>query len=97
MANFIRSIKITRNPTAAAWILYSVGYIALLIVDITMGLSFGTFRAVVIALMIPSIWLLYKGTLGKGGTGMRLLLVITQFWVAYALSAFIYLIVGKIF
>ena len=86
-------MKIMRNPTAAAWAIYSLGYIVLLTIDRTIGLSFEIFRAAVLVLMVPSLWLLYKGSRGKGGVGMRLLLVLTQFWVAYALSAFLFLIV----
>ena len=80
------------KPTPAAWTLFFTGYIILIIADKTMGVSFGVFQAIVYALMLPALYLLYKGTKGKGSLGMRLLIVITQFWLGYALASLIWLI-----
>lgn len=80
------------EPTMAGWTLFFSGYLVVLIVDLSTGLSFEAFRAVVLTLAAPSLWLLYKGSRGKGSMGLRLLLVITQFWIAYALAALAFLI-----
>ena len=80
------------KPTPAAWTLFFTGYIILIIADRTIGVSFGVFQAIVYALMLPALYLLHKGTKGKGGAGIRVLLVITQFWIGYALAAFMALV-----
>jgi len=79
------------KPTPAAWAVFFTGYIALIIADRIIGMSFGVFQAAVYTLMLPALYLLHKGTRGKGSMGIRLLLVITQFWLAYALASFIWL------
>jgi hypothetical protein len=62
-----------------------------------MGVPFRVFQAVVYALILPAIYLLYKGTAGKGRAGLRVLLVITQFWLGYALAALMALVLSSIF
>jgi hypothetical protein len=84
------------KPTPAAWALFFTGYIILIIVDTAVGVSFGAFQAIVYALMIPAVYLLYKGSKGKGATGIRILLVITQFWIGYALASLIWLVCSQI-
>jgi len=80
------------NRTKAGWALFFAGYIILLIVDNAIGVSFAMFQAVIYALIFPSVYFLYQGSRGTGGTGLRVLLTITQFWLGYALAAFIWLI-----
>ena len=83
------------NNTAAGWAIFFIGYTILLIADRTSGVSFETFRAISLGLMAPATVLLYKGTRGKGGNAIRLLIVITQLWIGYALAALMFLIGGN--
>ena len=81
------------NPTALGWAFFFAGYIALLIADrLGEGMSERAFMAIIYALMLPALFLLYRGTKGKGSTGLRVLIVITHFWLGYALAALIWLV-----
>lgn len=87
-----------RNRTLQGWALFFAGFLALLIADRISGgsISHGVFRAAIYALMAPSLYLVYKGTRGKGGKGLRALLTVTHFWLGYALAALVWLIASKL-
>lgn len=80
------------KPTPAAWSLFFTGYTVLIIADVLVGVPFRVFQPVVFGLMLPALYLLYKGTRGKGGTGLRVLLVVTHLWLGYALASLIWLV-----
>jgi len=82
------------NRTGAAWAVFFTGYIILLAADLAIGVSYEVFQGTVYALIVPAVYLLYKGSRGKGGTGLRVLLTVTQFWIGYALAAFIWLVLS---
>ena len=88
-------LKHLKNPTARGWALFFIGYIVLLAVErhLSGEITEGAFMAAVYALLLPSLYLLYKGTAGKGRPGFRVLIVITHFWLGYALAALLWLIV----
>lgn len=85
------------NSTKSGWALFFAGYSILMVADYLMrGMSEGLFQVLIYALVIPSVYFLSKGSRGKGSFGIRVLLVITQFWLAYALAALIWLFYSKI-
>lgn len=85
------------SKTTKGWVLFSAGYAILIIADyIAGGLSERLFYFLTVGLMVGALLLLFEGTRGKGGLGIRVLLVITQFWIGYALAALVWLIYSNL-
>lgn len=85
------------NHTRTGWMLFFAGYAALIIADyLQQGMNDRIFQLLIYTLMIPALSMLYKGTRGKGSFGLRIMIVITQFWIGYALAALLWLLYSNI-